>query len=158
MGDGKEKQFLVKVKDDGAGEMEEHHLPGHQDYIQEGKITQQRYSIDKKGKKTELGSGPTRPKRIIDIKCFYNPDGSCSCRDCEYLSESHRLQSARKREEDAKEMAEIMKRILEKDKKKSGAINLGSDPPRASSSSKLSKKGGNDYGVRKYFYLFLFLT
>ena len=155
VGDGKEKQFLVKVKDDRAGEMEEHHLPGHQDNVQEGKITQQRDSIDKKGKKTGLGGVP---KRIIDIKCFYNPDGSCSCRDCEYLSESYRLQSARKREEDAKEMAEIMKRILEKDKKKSGAINLGSDPPRASSSSKLSKKGGNDYGVRKYFYLFLFLT
>ena len=163
VGDGKEKQFLVKVKDDRAGEKEEHHLPGHQDYIQEGKIAQQRDSIDKKGKKTGLGGGP---KRIIDIKCFYNPDGSCSCRDCEYLSESHRLQSAKKREEGAKEMAEIMKRILEKDKRKSGATNLGSDPPRfpnrspswAPSSSKLNKKGGNDYGVRKYFYLFLFLT
>ena len=130
MGDGREKQFLVKVKDDRAGEKEEHHLPGQQDYIQEGKITQQRDSIDKKGKKTVLGGGP---KRIIDIKCFYNPDGSCSCRDCEYLSESHRLQSAKKREEDAKTMAEIVKRISEKDKKKSGATNLRSSPPQYSS-------------------------
>ena len=63
-------------------------------------------------------------------------------------------------------LTELIKRISEKDKKKSGATNLGSDPPRfpnrspswAPSSSKLSKKGGNDYGVRKYFYLFLFLT
>ena len=112
VGDGKDKQFLVKVKNDGAGEKEEHHLPGHQDYVQEGKIAQQWDSINKKGKKTGLGGGPTRPKRIIDIKCFYNPDGSCSCRDCEYLSESHRLQSAKKREEDAKKMAEIKMAII----------------------------------------------
>ena len=130
VGDGKDKQFLVKVKNDGAGEKEEHHLPGHQDYVQEGKIAQQRYSINKKGKKTGLGGGP---KRIIDIKCFYNPDGSCSCRDCEYLSESHRLKSVKKREEDAKEIAEITKKILEKDKKKNGATNLSSGPPQYSS-------------------------
>ena len=187
VGDGREKQFLVKVKDDGAGEMEErhkdyvqegkiaqqhqhiedlvrivpyktddkeiaeiikrlriegkkksgatnhHHLPGHQDYVQENKITQQRYSIDKESKKTELGSGPTRPMKIIDIKCYYDPDGSCSCRDCEYLSESHRLKSVKKREEDAKEIAEITKKILEKDKKKNGATNLSSGPPQYSS-------------------------
>ena len=67
---GKEKHFLVEVEDDGAGELEEHHLPGHQDYVEEGKITQQRHSIDKKSKKTELGGKPTRsqltsrPKKI----------------------------------------------------------------------------------------------
>ena len=62
VGDGKEKHFLVEVKSDGAGEREEHHLPGHQDYVEEGKITQQRHSIDKKSKKTELGGKPTTPQ------------------------------------------------------------------------------------------------
>ena len=53
--DGKEKHFLVEVENDGAGEIEEHHLPGHQDYVEEGKMAQQhQYSIDKKGKKNEI--------------------------------------------------------------------------------------------------------
>ena len=34
----------------------------HQDYVQEGKIAQQRHSIDKKSKKTELGGKPTTPQ------------------------------------------------------------------------------------------------
>ena len=129
-------EIIKRLRKEGkkkSGATNHHHLPGHQDYIQEGKITQQRYSIDKESKKTALGSGPTRPKKIIDIKCYYDRDGSCSCRDCEYLSESHRLKSVKKREEDAKTMAEIVKRISEKDKKKSGATALGSGPPQYSS-------------------------
>ena len=50
MANGKGKHFLVEVEDDGAGELEEHHLPGHQDYVEEGKITQQhQHLINKKG-------------------------------------------------------------------------------------------------------------
>ena len=57
VGDGKEKHFLVEVKSDGAGELEEHHLPGHQDYVEEGKMAQQgQHSINKKGKKTDLAA------------------------------------------------------------------------------------------------------
>ena len=33
---GKGKHFLVEVEDDGAGEMEEHHLPGHDDGVKVG--------------------------------------------------------------------------------------------------------------------------
>ena len=42
--DGKEKHFLVEVENDGAGKIEEHHLPGHQDYVKEAKITPVSYT------------------------------------------------------------------------------------------------------------------
>ena len=199
VGDGKEKHFLVEVKNDGAGELEKHHLPGHQDYVEEGKITQQhqhlinkkgkyieisepenlvdgtikrvsdkpdvkkieelikrlrekdkkssgttylpqppshqdyvqedkitqqRHSIDKKSKKTELGGGPTRPqldsrpKKKTDVKC-----GSTSS-DCEYV-EIEDLPGLNVRKPDKKEIKEIIKRILE-DKRKKDLKDYGS--------------------------------
>ena len=136
---GKEKHFLVEVKSDGAGELEEHHLPGHQDYVEEGKMTQQhQHSIDKKSKRTELGGRPTRPqldsrpkKKITDVKCGSNSS------DCEY-------------DEINITIPEEIFNIIE-NKKKSGATNLGSDPRRyptrsptsAPSSTQLGKKGGS---------------
>ena len=61
---GKEKHFLIEVKSDGAGELEEHHLSGHQDYVEEGKMAQQhQYSIDKKSKKNEI---PVRHQMMQD--------------------------------------------------------------------------------------------
>ena len=120
---GKEKHFLVEVEDDGAGEIEEHHLPGHQDYVEEGKITQQRHSIDKKSKRTELGGGPTRPqldsrpKKKTDVKC-----GSTSS-DCEYV-EFEDMPGLNVRKPDKKEIKEIIKRILE-DRRKT---ELGGGP------------------------------
>ena len=120
---GKEKHFLVEVEDDGAGELEEHHLPGHQDYVEEGKITQQRHSIDKKSKRTELGGGPTRPqldsrpKKKTDVKC-----GSTSS-DCEYV-EFEDMPGLNVRKPDKKEIKEIIKRILE-DRRKT---ELGGGP------------------------------
>ena len=110
VGDGKEKHFLVEVENDGAGELEEHHLPGHQDYVQEGKITQQRYSTDKKSKKTELSGGPTRPqldsrpKNLTDVKC-----GSTRS-DCEYV-EIEDLPGLDTRKPDVKKIKELIKRL-----------------------------------------------
>ena len=124
VGDGKEKHFLVEVKSDGAGEREEHHLPGHQDYVEEGKITQQRHSIDKKSKKTELGGGPqldSRPKNKTDVKC-----GSTSS-DCEYV-EFEDMPGFDDRKPDYKKINEIIKRILE-DKRKRDLKDYGSQIP-----------------------------
>ena len=124
VGDGKDKQFLVKVKNDGAGEKEEHHLPGHQDYVEEGKMAQQRHSIDKKSKKTELGGGPqldSRPKNKTDVKC-----GSTSS-DCEYV-EFEDMPGFDDRKPDYKKIKEIIKRILE-DKRKRDLKDYGSQLP-----------------------------
>ena len=128
VGDGKEKHFLVEVKSDGAGEREEHHLPGHQDYVEEGKMTQQhQHSIDKKSKRTELGGEPTRPqlnsrpKKITDVKC-----GSTSS-DCEYV-EFEDMPGFDDRKPDNKKIKEIIKRILE-DKRKRDLKDYGSQLP-----------------------------
>ena len=125
--DGKEKHFLVEVENDGAGELEEHHLPGHQDYVEEGKITQQRHSIDKKSKRTELGGGPTRPqldsrpKKKTDVKC-----GSTSS-DCEYV-EFEDMPGLNVRKPDYKRIKEIIKRLRE-DKRKKDLKDYGSHLP-----------------------------
>ena len=42
VGDGREKGFLVKVKDDSAGEIEDR----HKDYVEEGKIAKQHQHIE----------------------------------------------------------------------------------------------------------------
>ena len=133
VGDGKEKHFLVEVKSDGAGELEEHHLPGHQDYVEEGKMAQQhQHSIDKKSKKTELGGGPTRPqldsrpKKKTDVKC-----GSTSS-DCEYAEINITI---------PKEIRNIIEI-----KRKSEATNLGSDPQRHPTRSPTSAPSSTQLG------------
>ena len=128
VGDGKEKHFLVEVENDGAGDLEEHHLPGHQDFVEEGKMAQQhQHSIDKKSKKTELGGGPTRPqldsrpKNKTDVKC-----GSTSS-DCEYV-EFEDMPGFDDRKPDYKKIKEIIKKILE-DKRKRDLKDYGSQLP-----------------------------
>ena len=66
VGDGKEKHFLVEVENDGAGKIEEHHLPGHQDYVEEGKITQQhQHLINKKGKYIEISNPEILRRNLV---------------------------------------------------------------------------------------------
>ena len=111
VGDGKEKHFLVEVENDGAGELEEHHLPGHQDYVEEGKIAQQhQHSINKKGKYIEISN----PENLVHITRVKPDVKKIAYQLLEYQWCKELLEPLWKIEE-------IIKRLGEKGKKKSGA-------------------------------------